>query len=395
MPDNSLSLDHIWCVIPTYNNKDTIRNVALSARGHLKNILVIDDGSTDIDVRSILLDTDITVLRHDKNKGKGAALMTALKFIKENNAKFMITIDADGQHYVQDIDKFIPLLEDSKESIIVGVRDFNNQLVPGKSRFGRSFSNFWLRLETGVSIEDSQSGFRVYPVKHLAMIKLDGKHYDFEVEVLTRGVWSGLKLRTVPIKVYYPKEGMRVTSFKPFRDNLRISIMHIRLIGRRLFPFPYPRVLPKERQALNLKILLHPFKLLKSLLKENATPLGLAVSAGVGVFLGVLPLLSIHTLVIVYVTQRLHLNKIMALSIQNICMPPFVPIACIELGHFMLYGKWFTSITWKDTLGALGDRVWEWLLGSLILAPLLGLATGLIIYFSARAIKKRSLKNAE
>jgi glycosyltransferase involved in cell wall biosynthesis len=386
---------HIWCVIPVYNNKNTVKDVALGCRKLLENIIVVDDGSTDADLQSIFAGTDIRLLKHPRNLGKGQAIRTALDFIHQQSGTFMLTIDADGQHFPEDINKFIPLLDGEQDAIIIGCRNFQQESIPEKSQFGRAFSNFWLRIETGVALNDTQSGFRSYPVKYLSKIKTRGNHYDFETEILTRASWSGLKIKEVPIQVFYPPKNLRISSFRPFLDNLRISLMHIRLIGRRLMPFPYPKLirLPKTRPPVNF--ILHPVKLIKILLKENATPLGLGVSAGVGVFLGVLPLVSIHMIATLYVTSRLHLNKIMALSIQNICMPPFVPIACIELGHFMLYGEWFTQVSWQNTMGALPHLIWRWFLGSLILAPLMGILSGIIIYFSAQAIQKRMHKDAK
>jgi glycosyltransferase involved in cell wall biosynthesis len=394
MSENNHPLNSdIWCVIPTFNNKGTIKEVALSCSKFLEHVVVVDDGSTDGDVKVLLNNTDITVLSHPRNLGKGQAIRTALSFIQKVGGKFMLTIDADGQHYAQDIDKFIPLLQDDDRSIIIGYRDFNQQSIPGKSRFGRSFSNFWLQLETGAVIRDSQSGFRCYPVKYLSRIKTDGNYYDFEAEILVRASWSGIKLKEVPIKVFYPEAKLRVSSFRPFIDNLRISLMHIRLLGRRLLPLPYPRVVSLEKTQLPIAILKHPVGLLKTLLKENATPLGLAVSAGVSIFLGVLPLISVHVLAVIYVTSRLHLNRVMALSIQNLCIPPFVPIACIELGHFMSHGRWLTDITWHAVFGSIPERIWEWLLGSLILAPILALIVGIIIYFTAQSIQRRATVN--
>ena len=93
--NNSFSTDHIWCVIPVFNNKDTVKDVALSCRSYLQHILVVDDGSTDTNVSSLFADTDIIVLKHEKNLGKGKAILTALKYIKAQSGRFMITIDAD------------------------------------------------------------------------------------------------------------------------------------------------------------------------------------------------------------------------------------------------------------------------------------------------------------
>jgi len=395
MSKNNLQNSDIWCVIPTFNNKNTIEEVALGCHQHLEHVLVVDDGSSDTDIQTLFCHTDIKVLKHAKNLGKGQALRSALNFIQKQGGKFMLSIDADGQHYPEDIDKFIAILKTDQSSIIIGCRDFTQKNIPGKSQFGRAFSNFWLRLETGAVITDSQSGFRCYPIDYISKIKTSGNYYDFETEILTRAVWAGMKLTEVPIKVFYPPANLRVSSFHPLVDNLRISLMHIRLLGRRLLPIPYPKVIHLEKTKISMNILLHPVKLIKMLLQENASPLGLAISAGVGIFLGVLPLVSVHILAVIYITSRLHLNKIMALSVQNLCMPPFVPVACIELGHFILYGKWLTDISLKAVFGSIPERIWDWFIGSLILAPILAMVTMIIVYLSARAIQKRMLKHAE
>jgi glycosyltransferase involved in cell wall biosynthesis len=383
------SIENIWCVIPVFNNRDTIKEVASGCRSIIKHVIVVDDGSSDCDIKELLSGMDITVLRHKRNLGKGEAIRTALRYIEKTDARFMITVDGDGQHYPEDINKFIPLLQGKEDYIFIGLRDFSGENIPGKSRFGREFSNFWFRLETGFTIEDSQSGFRAYPVKYLSQLKLDGRHYDFEAEVLTRAVWSGLKVKAVPIRVFYPKKEMRVSSFRPFLDNLRIALMHTRLVGRRLLPIPYHRLVAVSVKNDFPDIIRHPLQSLKKLLKEEATPLGLAFSAGVGIFLAVLPLISLHTLAIIYVTTRLHLNKIMALSIQNLCVPPFVPLACMELGHFIIYGRWITDLSWQTVFGSIPDRLWEWFIGSLILAPLLAVITAFIVYLTASILQSK------
>jgi len=390
--NSSIPIDDIWCVIPVFNNKDTVKDIALECRLLLQHILVVDDGSTDIDVSALFSDADITILKHKKNRGKGQAILTALKFIESRGGRFIITIDADGQHYPKDIEKFVPLLHDDEASIIVGCRTFKGKNVPGSSRFGRRFANFWLRLETGVSIDDCQSGFRAYPVKYISQIKLKGSYYDFETEVLTKAVWAGLRLRTVEIDVWYPVYKFRISSFKPFVDNFRISCMHTRLVGRRLLPFPHRKLIPATEKRFDLNILRHPIRLLEILLKENASPGSLAVSAAVGTFLAVLPLISIHTLVIIYVATRLHLNKVMAVNIQHLCMPPFVPAACIELGYYMRHGCWLTDFSLNVVFDQLHERLFEWLLGSFVIAPTAAAVVGGSVFFAARTIQQRTAK---
>lgn len=234
MKRNNSSADLIWCAVPVFNNGATVQGIASECRLYLNNVLVIDDGSTDADIPGIFAETDITVIRHEKNRGKGEAIMTAAKYIAGKGGLSMITIDADGQHYPKDLLKFVPLLPDGGSSIIVGCRNFNADNIPKSSRFGRKFANFWLRVETGVSIDDCQSGFRAYPVKHLLELKLRGSRYDFESEVLARAFWAGLDLKTVEVDVMYPEPQERISAFRPIVDNIRISLMHARLVGKRV-----------------------------------------------------------------------------------------------------------------------------------------------------------------
>ena len=154
-------------------------------------------------------------------------------------------------------------------------------------------------------------------------------------------------------------------------------------------PLPYKKLVLSPEKHFEINMLRHPVKIIKELLSESTTPVDLAVSAGVGILLAVLPLLSIHTLVIIYVTTRLHLNKVMAVSIQHLCMPPFVPVACAELGHYMLYGRWLTDVSLHTIFGQLNQRIFEWLLGSLIVAPVMAVVVGTIVYFIAKHVQKR------
>ncbi len=365
---------NIWCVIPVYNNSSTIENVAYECLHYLDNILIIDDGSTDADLSKVFQGTSIQVIRHEKNRGKGYALKTALCYLEQQNARFMITIDGDGQHYPKDIVKFLQALDEEEDTIIIGCRDFESADVPEKSRFGRKFSNMWVKLETGVSCRDSQSGFRAYPVKKIASLKLHGNHYDFENEVLTRAFWNGLKLKEVMVEVYYSKPGESSSSFRLFRDNMRISLMHMRLIGRLLLP------IPKKVTGIDWRIFKEPRKFIRTLLRENATPMGLAASASVGTFLAVLPLIGIHTIVIVYVSVRLHLNKCMSVAIQNIFMPPFSPLLCIATGYYIRHGRWMPQFDYESFQEGAKMLFWDWLVGSLIWAPLFAVLMGFIVY---------------
>jgi glycosyltransferase involved in cell wall biosynthesis len=385
--NNTITANHIWCAVPVYNNRETVRAIVAGCRSVLENVVVVDDGSSDADIAAMLSELDVTVLKHERNLGKGKAILTASKYIEDQGGTHMITIDADGQHNPMDIEKFIPLLDDEKPAIIVGSRDFDTENVPSRSRFGRRFANFWLRVETGLYVDDCQSGFRAYPVRYLNRIKFRGSHYDFEAEVLAKAAWAGLSLKTIGIDVFYPEVGKRVSSFRPFLDNLRISHTHAMLICRRLLPFGHEKLVKQQKFELN--ILRQPGKFLKMLLKENATPGGLAMAAAVGIFLAVLPLLFVHTFVILYVAARLNLNKIVAVNVQHICAPPFVPALCIEVGYYMRHGQWLTDVSFEVVFSQFHARLLEWLLGSLIIAPIGAVLMGTVIFFSATLIRNR------
>lgn len=244
MPQSSLiPRDRIWCVIPVYNNRTTVKDVVAECCSVLRNVVVVDDGSTDAEVSGLLAGLEVVVLQHGKNLGKGQAILTASRYIEDHGGLYMITIDADGQHIPRDIEKFMPFMREDEPNLIIGCRDFNTENVPASSRFGRAFANFWLMIETGQTVNDCQSGFRAYPVRYLNQLRFKGRRYDFEAEVLAKAAWAGLKLTTVPVTVRYPKPGERVSSFKPVLDNLRLTGIHSMLVGRRILPLPHHKLI--------------------------------------------------------------------------------------------------------------------------------------------------------
>jgi len=385
---SDLFLQSVWCAVPVYNNPATIADVVRRCCEQLPHVVVIDDGS-DEPVQGLLTGLPVTVLRHETNRGKGEALLTALRHIAEQGGEWMLALDADGQHDPADIQTFLPLLQEEPNAIHIGTRDFDVPNVPGSSRFGRSFSNFWVQLETGVALPDTQSGFRAYPVQLVSQLPLHSSHYDFEIEVLVRAAWAGLTLSSVAISVWYPPKAERISNFHPRRDNLRLSRMHSRLIGRRLVPWPVHRLLKRDLFSV-WEILRRPRRFVQFLLHENATPLGLAVAAGTGLLLGTLPLVMLHTAAILYVTARLSLNKVMALSIQALCAPPIVPVLCIELGHFLRKGSFFMPNDPRSIIENLHEHLFHWLIGSLLLAPLIGILGGFVVYAIALRIQGES-----
>ena len=386
-PSFSFDPQKIWCVIPVYNNAGTIHQVAKDCLTHCPHVLVVDDGSTDADLKDALADLPCAVVTHTTNRGKGVAIQTALREVTERGGTQMITIDGDGQHDPRDLPVFVDAIAAHPDAIIIGCRDFKAGKAPRGSRFGRVFSNLWTKIETGLSLRDTQSGFRAYPVDLVRRLPLHGHRYDFEVEILARAAWAGLPVKEVDISVRYHSD--RVSSFRPFKSNAVISLMHTRLVGRRLLPWPHKRLIPKKGPSDAWRLLKSPKVFIRSLLNENTSPAELAAAAAVGTILAVLPLIGFHTPVIIYAAARLHLNKVLATAIQIFYSPPGVPFICIQLGYFIRNGHWWTAFTRQSFTTELHERLLEWAIGSVILAPVYAVIAAGIVYWLATVIQKR------
>jgi glycosyltransferase involved in cell wall biosynthesis len=217
-------------VIPTYNNAATLAQVITDVTQYTSNIIVVNDGSTDNSKAIASSFPQVQLISYADNVGKGWALQKAFAYAIKHQYKFAITIDSDGQHFAKDLLAFINKLEEIKDTIIIGSRNMDQEIVPGKSSFGNKFSNFWFKIETGITAPDTQSGFRAYPLELLKDIHFFTKKYEFEIEVLVRAVWKGAKIESIPVTVYYAPKEIRVSHFRPFKDFTRISILNTVLV---------------------------------------------------------------------------------------------------------------------------------------------------------------------
>ncbi|HES59333.1 MAG: DUF2062 domain-containing protein [Calditrichaceae bacterium] len=377
----------VLLVIPTYNNRNTLRSVVEDSLKMELPILVVNDGSTD-GAPDTIADLGIKRLDLSKNKGKGIAIRAAAQWAYENNFTHIITMDADGQHSAKDVPEFIEKIKINPLSIVLGARDFESTDTPESSKFGRKFSNFWVRVSTGVSVSDSQSGFRAYPVDALRRLRCLSRRYNYEVEILVKGIWAGLAVQSVNITVNYNPETIEASHFRPFVDNARISLTYTYLVTRNLFPLPH-RVLYGPKTAERIKsFFINPFRGLKLLVTEKSSPRQIMFAVMLGIFLATLPLIAIHSVAIVFVATRLKLNRLIALNVSHFCAPPIVPGMAVELGYFLRNGTFLTEFT-VQTLGheAL-QRIGDYLLGSIILAPILAMLAGLITYLIIRIYRK-------
>ncbi len=221
-------------IIPVYNHAQSIENVIKKSLMLDMPVFVVNDGSTDSIFEKIINFNSIYALHHNENRGKGAAITTG--FVEAAKvADWAITIDADGQHNPEDSLKMIQAIPESERPIVLGMREgMMGKDVPWTSRFGRKFSNFWVLLSGGPKINDSQCGFRIYPLPEVLDLKVIAKRFQFEVEILVKARWKKISVIEAPISVSYAPRAERISHFRPFIDFLRNFGTFARLIIQRM-----------------------------------------------------------------------------------------------------------------------------------------------------------------
>lgn len=220
-------MNKVCAIIPTYDNGTTVLDVVCRVLDHLPDIIVVDDGSTDGTADAITASgLPVTLVRYSSNRGKGHALVAGFRRAMDMGFDYAVTIDSDGQHFPDDIPLLLQAHRQHPLALVVGERDFNQDNMPGGNSFANKFSNFWFRLQTGIPLRDTQTGFRLYPLRRLRWLGVTTSRYEAELQMLVFAAWHGTELLPVPVRVYYPPAGQRVTHFRPFKDFARISLLN-------------------------------------------------------------------------------------------------------------------------------------------------------------------------
>lgn len=225
MDAHRLSERRVAAVVPAYDAAATVGDVVRGLQRRWPwqtdgSVIVVDDGSRD-ETAARAAEAGATVLRHGKNRGKGAALRTGLGHALALGAEIVVSVDADGQHLPEDAVR-LALHPASSKTLILGVRDLVRDGAPPKNRFSNGISNFFLSRFTRLSLHDTQCGLRRYPpAETLALGCLDDG-YAFESECVLRAARAGLPIAEVPVRVHYPPEHLRVTHFHSVKDPARI-----------------------------------------------------------------------------------------------------------------------------------------------------------------------------
>lgn len=223
----------VYVVIPAFNEVATIREVVQRTLQCAEHVIIVDDASQDGTAEAVR-DLPITLIRKDRNGGKASALVLGFGRALEEGAAAVITLDADGQHFPEEIPLFLDAFREHPDHVIVGSRLWNRAAVPGIRYWANRLASFWVSWASGVHLDDAQSGFRLYPVSLLQAV--NARHgtqqgFTFESEFLINAARAGFGISFVNIRVTYPKNHMQQTHYDHVHDNARM----VRMIAGKLF----------------------------------------------------------------------------------------------------------------------------------------------------------------
>jgi glycosyltransferase involved in cell wall biosynthesis len=360
----------VAAIIPTYNNSPTVGAVIAETIGYVHDLIVIDDGSTD-GTAAVLYELadrnkSLTVITFESNQGKGSALAAGLAKAEDLGFTNAIILDADGQHYPADIPAFLEKVALDPDKLYIGDR-----IIPGEGRgqprlshAGAKFGAFWYRFITGISISDTQCGFRAYPVSPVHSLKCKGTRYEYEQEVLIKAAWAGIPVETVPVHLHYEPRGKTVSHFRPLRDFLRISKVNSKAALTKIFlPF---LVIELPGSTWKQKVL----ALFKRELSANLAPKRAAASLSLGVFFGLFPIYGFQVITLVALSFLLRLNRPLAFLGNCVSSPPFLPFIialAVAIGRIVVPQSWHTSVAHMQHASLLAGGI-DWFIGSIVLS---------------------------
>ena len=203
----------IAVLIPAYNAEKSLGELILRLCKSLGDvqIVVVDDGSVD-KTNEVAASAGAVVLRHEKNRGKGAALQTGFNFITEQaGIEFIVTMDADLQHQPEDVPKFFLAQQKSNADIIIGWREKIGTRMPVHRRLSNTVTSALVGIRTGVKVKDSQCGFRLIRRSVIERVHLEAAGYEAETEFLIKAASRGFTVDFVPVQTIYGPEKSYMT----------------------------------------------------------------------------------------------------------------------------------------------------------------------------------------
>ena len=377
-------------VVPTYNNDHALEGVIKGVLEYTHDVIVVNDGSTDQTKAILDRFPRVQQITIPVNTGKGWALRQGFAHAINHGYRYAITIDSDGQHFPEDLPLFLDMVEKQPDSMILGARDMAQEEIPGTSSFGHKFSIFWFKVETGITVLDVQTGFRLYPLNRIKEIKrVISRKYEYEVEILVRLAWRGVNILSVPVKIYYAPRETRVSHFRKFTDFTRVSIANSILVFMALLwvrPWSFFKGLRKKS--------IREF-FMEYIVNSKDSNTKLAISVALGLFIGVTPIWGWQIVTTFGLAHLFKLNKFVAVTASNISLPPMLPF--IIFLSYML-GGWVMGVNISNLhyvqgfgLHWIKENLVQYLLGSFILGILFALIFGPGTYLLLAIFRKKNV----
>jgi len=377
-------------IIPTYNNEKTLSLVIQDTLIYTDKIIVVNDGATD-GTNEILktFGQNITIVQHAQNLGKGMALRNGFKKALELGYEYAISIDSDGQHFPGDLDLFLEELKTHDEAIIIGARNMKSENVPGGSSFGNKFSNFWFQFITGIKLPDTQSGYRLYPIKKLSKIKFYTNRFEFEIEVLVKAAWKGLPVLSIPVQIFYAKGKERISHFRPTQDFARISFLNVYFVLLAVAWYKPMRFF-KGLTPANIKSFVkkHFFNE-----KESITKTSLSVT--LGIFFGIVPIWGYQLISAIAFAYLLKLNRAIVILAANISLPPLIPfilVASVEAGELITGEDAKLSVS-DISFETIKTNLYTYLTGACLLAVCFAVFMGVLTFLTLTFLRRKRTKS--
>jgi glycosyltransferase involved in cell wall biosynthesis len=383
---NILFNNNKCCVIvPTYNNEKTIGKVIEDILKFSNHVIIVNDGSTDGTKKILKKYDSLEIISYPENQGKGYALRKGFESAINLGYEFAVTIDSDGQHNPADISKFTGCIKGNPNILVLGERNMDQKGIPLKSNFGRNFSNFWFKVETGIKRSDTQTGFRLYPLNMIRQTKFFTNKFEFEIEVLVRLAWKGCKITGIPVSVYYPPKNERISHFRPFLDFMRISVLNTILVTITLL-YILPKKFFRKLTITNIKKYFND-----NVIHSKDSNLKISLSVALGVFTGILPIWGYQIITVLILAYLFRLNKIIAFTASNISIPPMIPLilyGSICLGRFIL-GNGYETTHYYPSLDFSNIKyfLYQYIIGSILLAMISSVISGLFSFITLSAFR--------
>jgi uncharacterized protein (DUF2062 family) len=351
------------------------------------NVIVVNDGSTDSTLDILQRFPDIKTVSYTRNRGKGFALRSGFERAVAEGFTHAVTIDSDGQHYASDIALFIRKAEDHPHALIIGSRTLPGEKLRKGSGFANRFSNFWFRFISGISLPDTQSGFRLYPLEAIKHVRFLTNKYEFELEVLVRSAWNGVPLINIPIGVFYPDKKDRVSHYRPFLDFIRISLLNTMLVFIALIymkPFSFLHYLRKDSIKAFLK---------KNVIQTSDSVEKMTFSVMLGVFMGIAPIWGYQLISAIALAYLFRLNKFIVIVAANISIPPMIPVILYLsyiTGGLILSGDNHFAFSSDISYAWVRDNIYQYIIGSLLFAVFAAFVFGLMTYVLLRMLRRKT-----